>query len=125
LTTAERLLSEVYSIGVWVKADDCSDNRRKRTGIREADWAVSAAYRALKAIDLEAADVQAAVSVLADDAHAVVRLLEPLPDTIPDTMGDNLSLDATINTLGERVAGLRERVKVLAVDYANHVKKAD
>ena len=106
LSLAERLLSEAGSIGLWVKADDSSDNRRRRTALREADWAVSDAYRALNAIEV--------ASPLAEEAQAIVRLLEPLPDTIPDTMGDDRALDSTVSTINEQVRALRERIRVFA-----------
>ncbi|HEV7239064.1 MAG TPA: hypothetical protein VGQ36_07450 [Thermoanaerobaculia bacterium] len=119
LSSANRLLSEVYSIGIWVKADDCSDNRRKRTGLREADWAASGAYRALNEIECEWPDLQTAVNSLAQEVDAIVRALEPLPDTIPDTMGDNLELDCTVSTLAGQVEALRERVEAILADCAN------
>lgn len=119
LRSAARLLAEVYSIGVWVKADDCSDNRRRRKGLREADWAVSGAYRALNAIELEWPDLQASVRSLAQEADAIVRVLEPLPDTIPDTMGDNLELDCTVSTLIEQMEALCARVETIAAECAN------
>lgn len=114
LSTAERLLAEVYSIGVWIKADDCSDNRRRRAGLRETDWAVSGAYRALKAITLVWPDLQASVDALAREAAALVRILEPLPDTIPDTMLETSQLDTAVNSVQEQVSALRERVRALA-----------
>lgn len=119
LSSANGLLSEVYSIGLWVKADDCSDNRRKRTGLREADWAASGAYRALNAIECEWPEIRTSVNGLAQEVDAIVRALEPLPDTIPDTMGDNLELDSVISTLAGQVEALRERVEAVLADCAN------
>jgi hypothetical protein len=119
LSAAGRLLSEVYSIGLWVQADDSSDNRSKRNALRETDWAVSGAWRALSAIQLEWPDLQVAVASLAGDTHSIVRLLEPLPDTIADTMGENLSLDATMSSLTDQVAALRERVQNLIAECMN------
>ena len=116
LSTAERLLAEVYSIGVWVKSDDCSDNRRRRRGLRETDWAVSAAHRALTALPRES--VRDALSALAQDLQALVAVLEPLPDTIPDTMGDNLDFDVTVSELAKRVTALQERTRQLLTESA-------
>ena len=110
LSSAERLLSEVSSIGLWMKSDDSSDNRRRRSGLREADWAVSAAYRALNSLESES------LTSRAQEAHQIVQALEPLPDTIPDTMGDNPALDLAVRTLADQVEALRGRVEAVLAE---------
>jgi len=110
LEQASRLLEEVGSIGLWSKSDDSSDNRRKRNGIREADWAVSSACRRLAALQTQHADVNAIEAEL----RAVVAFLEPLPDGIPDTMGDNPELDSKIGGALERIEETRRRATELA-----------
>lgn len=104
LNRAEELLSEAYTIGVWVKADDSSDNRRRRKVLREADWEVSAAARNAAGVSEE----------LAKDLQALVKQLEPLPDLVTDTMIDNPpELDSRIGQAREQLTGLRERVEGL------------
>ena len=109
LDLAGRLLAEVYSIGVWVKSDDSSDNRERRKRLRETDWAVADAHRAAASVDSSAAQD------LARDLMALDAIIEPMPDTISDTMADNLGFDAMISELQEKVAALLERARKLVL----------
>ena len=108
LELAARLLADVYSIGVWVKSDDCSDNRNRRKGIRETDWAVSDAYRAAASVDSPEAQA------LARDLKALVAVLEPIPDTISDIMAESLDFDVMISDLQKKVENLLERARQIA-----------
>ena len=111
LSTARRLLDEAYSIGLWSKSDDCSDNRRKRQCLRETDWAISGALRALNGLP-------APVDAIARDLRALVAVVEPLPDTVTDTMGTNGELDATISRMSDEVDGLSKRAARLSAELA-------
>jgi len=117
LSTARRLLEEVYAIGLWSKSDDSSDNRRKREGLRETDWAVSGALRALMELRSHHSDVPAALNTLEDELRVLVGVLEPLPDTVTDTMGENALLDSTIGKVSDKVSELLERASRLAAEY--------
>lgn len=108
LDEAKRLLDEVYSIGVWVTSDDSSDNRRRRELLREVDWAVSGALRTVA--DLPPGP---AIEPLRRDLEALVRIVEPLPGTVSDIMGDTLALDSAILDVTERLAAIREQVEPL------------
>jgi hypothetical protein len=114
LKTAKRLLDEVYTIGLWSKSDDCSDNRRKRQGLRETDWAVSGAQRAVASIAAPLRDER--LDALEADLRALVARIEPLPDTVTDTMGDNLALDSTVSSLSDEVERLQEWASLLAAE---------
>jgi hypothetical protein len=106
LEKADELLAEAYSIGLWVKADDSSDNRRRRTVLREADWEVSAAMRNAAELQID--------RQLEQDLHALMKLLEPLPDLVSDTMIDNPpELDGKISEAREEIGRLRGRVEGL------------
>lgn len=100
LATAKRLLTEVDNVGLWIKADDASDNREKCTKLREADWAASGAQRALAAAGADDADVR-----------ALVALLEPLPDMVTDTMLSNPALDEKVHEALARVDAIAERLR--------------
>lgn len=109
LQTAEKLLAEVYGIGVWVKSDDSSDNRNRRRLLRETDWAVSDAHRRAEPF------AQGALETMERDLKQLVKTLEPLPDTIPDTMADNdPARDAQITALRGEVARLLAEATRLA-----------
>jgi chromosome segregation ATPase len=120
LETAKRFLGEVSTIGLWTKSDDSSDNRRKRQGLRETDWAVSGAQRALAAVAAPLRNER--LEALETDLRALVARLEPLPDTVSDTMGDSPSLDATILSLSEEVTRLRERASLLAAEPRDPIR---
>jgi hypothetical protein len=108
LDLAGRLLDEVYSIGVWVTSDDSSDNRRRRKLLREVDWALSDALRSSASLP-----AGPAADALRRDLEALAGIVEPLPDTISDVMGDTRALDVAVRDLAERVAAIRERVDQL------------
>jgi hypothetical protein len=105
LELASRLLDDVFSIGVWSESDDSSDNRNRRKGIREVDWAVADAYRS--AASIETPEAQA----LARDLLALDKIIEVIPDTISDTMAKGAGFDATVLDLREKVAALLERAR--------------
>ncbi|HEU4888787.1 MAG TPA: hypothetical protein VFV49_12950 [Thermoanaerobaculia bacterium] len=116
LETAKRLLDEVYSIGLWSKSDD--DNRRKRQGMRETDWAVSGAHRTLTALRPRLQEVPEPIHALERDLGSLVAVIEPLPETIIDTMGENLALDSAINNISEEVTRLSARASQLVAEYS-------
>lgn len=102
LELAARLLYDADNVGLWIKSDDDSDNRNKRRWLREADWAVSDASRALKSIDTELTD-----TTLLADVLAMVAELEPLPEL------RDREINARISGAMERVDQLLDRVRVL------------
>jgi chromosome segregation ATPase len=117
LETAKRLLDEVYSIGLWSKSDDCSDNRRKRQGMRETDWAVSGAQRALKELRPRLQEIPETIDALERDLTSLVAVIEPLPETISDIMGESPALDAAVSNISAEVTRLSERASQLAAGY--------
>ena len=100
LELAARLLEEESNVGLWVSSDDCSDNRRRRQLLREADWAVSDAHRSLP-----------------DDAAiaALMKKVEPLADLVTDTMGVNPWLDLQVMNAREEAEELAKRLRAHAV----------
>jgi len=100
LELAKRLLTEADNVGLWIKADDASDNREKRTKLQEADWAASDAQRAL-----------AAAGAADDDVRALVAILEPLPDMVTDAMLSNPALDEKVRDALARVDDIAERLR--------------
>jgi hypothetical protein len=117
LSTAHRLLNEVYSIGLWTKSDDSSDNRRKRQVLRETDWAASGALRALTA--LQQSDVPASIHDLEHELRMLVAILEPLPDTVTDTTGENPGLDSIVGNASDKASELLQRAEQLAAEHGN------
>jgi hypothetical protein len=115
LSTAIRLLNEVYSIGLWVKSDDSSDNRRKRQALRETDWAASGALRALTTLTQQG-DVPASIHGLEQELRMLVAILEPLPNTVTDTMGENLALDSIVGNASNKASELLQRAAQLAAE---------
>jgi hypothetical protein len=118
LRTAHRLLSEVYSIGLWSKSDDSSDNRRKRQALRETDWAVSGALRALTALS-EHGDVSASIQGLEHELRMLVAIIEPLPNEVTDTMGENLVLDSIVGNASDKASELLQMAAQLAAEHGN------
>jgi len=124
LETAQRLLDEVYSIGLWSKSDDSSDNRRKRQGMRETDWAVSGAHRALKGLRPRLREIPEPLDALEGDLAALVAVIEPVPETILDTMADhNPALDSAHYRISEEVTRLSERASRLAAEYQQRIEQ--
>lgn len=117
LEMARRLLDEVYAIGLWSKSDDSSDNRRKRQGLRETDWAVSGALRALTELRAHEPDQPVPLNVLEQELRLLVGVLEPLPDTVTDTMGDSGILDSAISASSTKVLELLTMASDLAAEY--------
>jgi hypothetical protein len=117
LDTARRLLEDVYKIGLWSKSDDSSDSRRKRAGLRETDWAVSGAIRALTELRDHQPDIPAGMTTLEDELRLLVAVLEPLPGTVTDTMGENGLLDSTIGEISSEISNLMARASQLADEY--------
>lgn len=103
LELAARLLEKADNVGLWVKSDDCSDNRNKRRLLREADWAASDAHRQLIAIG----------SDLEPEARALVAEIEPLSDVVTDTMLSNPHFDLRIMQAIAHVEALAARVRAL------------
>jgi hypothetical protein len=103
LDDAIRLLGEAYRIDLWSKSNDASDNHRKRDLLREADWAVARAHRALMNLpELE---------LLANDVTELLRFIEPLADSVTPDMGANGPLDASIDDASTRAAALVDRMR--------------
>lgn len=119
LSTAHRLLNEVYSIGLWTKSDDSSDNRRKRQALRETDWAASGALRALTTLPQQS-DVPASIHGLEHELRMLVAILEPLSDTVTDTMGEDSALDSIVGNVSEKASELLQRAAQLAAEHGNH-----
>ncbi|HKS23635.1 MAG TPA: hypothetical protein VJZ76_12600 [Thermoanaerobaculia bacterium] len=96
LELAARLLEEESNVGLWVSSDDCSDNRRRRQLLREADWAISDAHRCLP-----------------DDAAiaALMAKVEPLADLVTEWMGANPWLDLQVMGAREEAEKLAERLR--------------
>jgi len=117
LDKARRLLAEVYGIGLWSKSDDASDNRRKREGLRETDWALSSALRELTDLRSHHPNIPASLGTLEDKLRALVGALEPLPDTVSDTMGESRRLDSTISEISSEISNLMEKASHLAAEY--------
>jgi hypothetical protein len=113
LETAKRLLEEIASLGVWSRSYDSSDNRRRREGLRETDWAVSGAHRELAGIPTELRDAR--LDALETDLRSLVARLEPLPDTVSDTMADDdLTFYVAVRNLTDEVERLHQRAIALA-----------
>jgi hypothetical protein len=110
LSTAIGLLNEIYVIGLWAKYDD--DNRRKRQALRQTDWAVSGALRALTTLPQQG-DVPASIHDLEQELRMLVAILEPLPDEVIDTMGENPALDSTLGNASRKASELLERATQL------------
>jgi hypothetical protein len=109
LDTASRLLGEVFAIGLWIRSDDSSDDRRKREGLREVDWAVSGAHRALASLT----EAPVEVRTLQADLRALQTLAETLADQAAGTVGESLALDGMIMSMQDEVAKLRRRAEEL------------
>ena len=115
LSTAIGLLNEVSSLGLWVKSDDSSDNRRKRQALRETDWAVSGALRALTTLPQQGG-VPASIHDLEQELRMLVAILEPLPDTVTDTEGENPALDSIVGNASDKASELLQRAAQLAAE---------
>jgi hypothetical protein len=121
LKKAQGLLGEVYSIGLWSKSDGCSDNRQKRQGMRETDWAVSGAHRALKELRPRLQEVPETLVALEQDLAALVAVIEPLPETIIDTMLETPALDSANYRISAEITRLSERASQLAAEYSQRI----
>jgi hypothetical protein len=113
LDRAEALLNEVDTIGLWVKSDDSSDNRRKRTALRETDWTLSGAVRRIDGVLPGVPAVRVVLTELRDELRKLVAAVEPLPDLVTDTMDKNPELDDCVRRLREEIARVRERAGVV------------
>ena len=108
LEAAERILREVYSIGVWTSSDDCSFNRNRRRLVREARSEVADAGDAL-------ASLPSRNAMFEEDVRTLVAFLERIPDTVPDTMADRDPVfDSVISDAISRVESLLERCRELS-----------
>ena len=95
---ASKLLEEAGSVGLWIKADDCSDNRERRRLLREADWAASDAFR-------HATECK-------EELRVLLESLEPLPDMVTDIMLDlPPALEDKIRAAQEQIQQILERVR--------------
>jgi hypothetical protein len=121
LKKAQGLLDEVSTIGVWSKSDGCGDNREKRQKMRETDWAVSGAHRALKQLRPRLQEFPEPIDALERDLASLVAVIEPLPETILDTMLDTPALDSAIYGISPEIARLSERASQLAAEYRQRI----
>ena len=113
LSTAARLLEEASVIGLWSKSDDSSDNRRKRQGLRETDWAVSGALRALTDLHSAHLEVPAQLHELEQELRTLVAEVEPLANMVTDTMGVNFSLDSAMMAAARKISEVLEQAAQL------------
>jgi len=111
LDDAERILREVDSIGLWVKSDDCTDNRQRRRGLRDADWTVAGAVRKIASVRIPS--VQPLIDALAKDLGELDQFLEPLPDLVSDIMDRNPDLDGKVGKALDEIGKLRDRARSL------------
>ena len=124
LMNAHQILDDVSNIGVWSKSDDCSDNRQRRKGLREADSRVSRARRRLTDLETTEPELQRDFALLDADIGAVVADLEPLPDTVSDIMDKNPALDVSIYDAMARIDALRERSLGMSSEYTRRAQLA-
>jgi chromosome segregation ATPase len=118
LENAQRLLDEVYSIGVWVQSDDCSDNRNRRRGLREFRTEIGGAQVSIRDMEAEPPPgIDGPLKELRRDLEEFYEELRPLPDSISDTSGNTQELDSNIRKFRERVSGLQERTGRLIEEY--------
>ncbi|HEX8674074.1 MAG TPA: hypothetical protein VF710_19405 [Longimicrobium sp.] len=113
LASLNERLAEVDAIGLWSKSDDSSDNRRKRQGLREADWDASYVNRVLAEFLPLAAETRAELQPLADAAAELQALIEPLAGLVTDTMGIHYDLDVRLSHAREKAAELQARAAAL------------
>jgi len=109
--------AEVDTIGLWSKSDDSSDNRRKRQGLREADWDASYVNRVLTEFLPLAGEARAELQPLADAAAELQALIEPLAGLVTDTMGTNYDLDVRLSHAREKAAELQGQVATLLAAF--------
>jgi hypothetical protein len=93
------LLNEADYVGLWVKSDDCSDNRNKRRLLREALREATDGVDAAAAAPERNAELERELSEL-------VAMLQPLPGIVTDIMGDNPQLDLQIMLAKDKVERL-------------------
>lgn len=114
LARADELLNEVDTMGLWFTSDDCSDNRRKRTALQEADWSVSGALAKVRKTAPEVPAARMALDGLGEQLRALVSTLEPLPDFVTDVMADrDPELLEKVGKAREEIASVRARTKQL------------
>jgi hypothetical protein len=117
LDQAEKLLAEVDTMGLWSRADDCSDNWRRRKGLRETDWTLWGAADKIDRILPDVPPVAAVLTEVRDEIRKLVTRVEPLPDLVTDIMlhlpsevtTEISALRADIGTLRERAELLRQK----------------
>jgi hypothetical protein len=110
-------LAEVDTIGLWSKSDDSGDNRRKRQGLREADWDASYVNRVLTGFLPLAGEARAELQPLADAAAELQALIEPLAGLVTDTTGIHYDLDVRLSHAREKAAELQARVAALLAEF--------
>jgi hypothetical protein len=114
LARADELLNEVATMNLWSTSDDCSDNRRKRKALREADWTVSGARSKVKKTAAGVPAPRPALDGLEKQLDALVAMLEPLPDFITDVMADrDPELEEKVGKARDELAKVRERTQRL------------
>ena len=113
LEKTTELLTEVDNMGLWVSSDDCSDNRRKRTALREADWAVSGSVRRIAAVLEQNPSVRPVLAALQAQLDALVKTLEPMPDLVTDWMGKDRDFDMRVSRVLDDVERAMTRTREL------------
>jgi len=113
LDRADQLLNEVDTIGLWVKSDDCSDNRRKRTALRETDWTLYGAVAKINNLLPDVPAAQVALGQLCERLRKLVAVAEPLPDRVTDISDKDPELDKIIRDMRDEIAELRDRAQLL------------
>jgi hypothetical protein len=124
LVNAHQIVNDVYVIGVWSTSDDSSDNRQRRKGLREADWAASGASSKLRSFETTEPELQRDFALLDADIRAVVADLELLLDTVSNIMDSTLALDVSINDAKAQIEALRERCLGIASEYIRRAQLA-
>ena len=110
-------LAEADTIGLWSKSDDSSDNRRKREGLRGADWDVSYVNHVLTEFLPLAGEARPELQPLADAAAELQARIEPLAELVTDTMETNYDLDVRLSQARERTAELQAQVAALLAAF--------
>lgn len=117
LSILSERLAEVDTIGLWSKSDDSSDNRRKRQGLKEADWDASFVNRVLTEFLPLAGETRPDLQPVADAAAELQEMLEPLAGLVTDTMLANYDLDIRLTRAREKTAALQAHVARLLAAF--------
>jgi hypothetical protein len=106
LDEAHALLAEVDGIGLWSGSDDDSDNRHRRAGLREADWAVSRAHREIRECVAQGRELRHRLEPVEAELAELVRFMESLPELVSVTRDPNFLLSRGVGEARERVSAV-------------------